>query len=156
MWPARNGGRCRFARNRGEFPLITGIEGADGDTAFEGSEGCGENFALEPQGRLVFFEVADDSSRANPAELSRDFGSDAEGRPRGDSGHLLPHERREDLRNQRFRPHLYQKKVQTSLRQRTPSLRCPEYNLGNISHEATRPLEKIPPMEYTKTTWRKV
>ena len=69
----------------------------DRDTAFQGSEGCGEAFAFEPEGRFVFFEILVDSGGTDAVELSRDFGSDAEGRPGGDGVHLLPREGREDF-----------------------------------------------------------
>ena len=110
------GGRCRFARNQGGGAYHLSKTYGSG-YGFWGIEGFGEVVPLEPQSHLVFFEIPVDSSRAYPEELFRDFSRDTEDWRVGDAGHLLPHERGDDLRNQRFRPHLYQKNVQTRPRQ---------------------------------------
>ncbi|MCL2601099.1 MAG: MATE family efflux transporter, partial [Treponema sp.] len=50
-----------------------------------------------PQRVPVFFQLAVDGRRAYPRKLRRDFGGDPEGRPLRDRGHLLPHQRSQDL-----------------------------------------------------------
>jgi len=62
-----------------------------------GDEGFGAAFPLQLQGFLVFSELAVYGRGAYRCELSRDFPGDGEGRPPGDVGHLLPHQRGENL-----------------------------------------------------------
>ena len=45
----------------------------------------------------IIEEIPADSGGVYPAEFLCDFGSDTEGRPSGDVGHLLPHKRSEDF-----------------------------------------------------------
>ncbi|MDR3325420.1 MAG: hypothetical protein LBS82_05510 [Spirochaetaceae bacterium] len=81
----------------GDLPLLTRVEGAYGDAAFQGIQGFGETFPLESEGRLVLFEISVYGRGADFYELFRDFTGDAEGLPLRDVLHLRPHKRREDL-----------------------------------------------------------
>jgi hypothetical protein len=101
----------------GEFPLLRGVEGADGDPVLEEITRFGEGFTLEGEGGLVYFECPVDGSRANGQELFPHVGGNTEGRPGGDEGHLLTDERSHELRKLCFRPHLYQKNVQMRRRE---------------------------------------
>jgi hypothetical protein len=74
-----------------------GVEGANGDTAFQGIQRFGETFPLEPESFLVFFEVSVYGRGADFYEFFRNFAGDTEGRPLRDEGHLRPHKGRKDL-----------------------------------------------------------
>jgi hypothetical protein len=65
----------------GCFSFRAGVEGADGDTAFQGTQGVGETFPRESEGFLVLFEVPVNGRRTYGGEFFRDFGGDGEGRP---------------------------------------------------------------------------
>jgi hypothetical protein len=101
----RNGEPCRFAGNQ-VFPFLSGVEGADGDTAFQGIQWFGVPFPLQPQGVLVLFEVPVYGGGAYGGEFFGCPGGDEECRPWDKVLH----------RRAKVFPHLYQKKIQTGLR----------------------------------------
>ena len=100
----------------GLFSLLGGIEGADGDEAFQVFYGFGKAFPLQLERLLVLFQVAVNRRGAYPFELFLDFRRYAESLPLGDEGHLLAHQRSQNLRTL-VRPHLNQKKAQSRRRQ---------------------------------------
>jgi hypothetical protein len=92
----------------GECTLQRGVEGADRDAMFEEVAWFGERFAFEGESGLVFFKGTVDGGGTYGQEFCFDVRSDIEGRPLGDSVHLLPHKRSQEL---------YQKKVQMRRRE---------------------------------------
>jgi hypothetical protein len=81
----------------GHISFLTGVEGTNGDTAFQRIQGFGETFPLESEGILVFFEVSVYRRGTDLYEFFRDFGGDAEGQPLHNVLHLGAHKGREDL-----------------------------------------------------------
>jgi hypothetical protein len=64
---------------------------------FEEASRFGEAFAFEGESGLIFFEGTVDSSGTYSQEFCFDGGGNTEGRPLGDSVHLLPHKRGQEF-----------------------------------------------------------
>jgi hypothetical protein len=81
----------------GECTLQRGVEGTDRDAVFEEVAWFGERFAFEGESGLVFSKGTVDGSGTYGQEFSFDVRRDTEGRLLGDSVHLLPHKRSQEL-----------------------------------------------------------